>query len=239
MPTPPDHHRRFAVRLPRVQRSDVLAVTAIVLSLSGTAYAAATVTGREVRNGSLTSADVRDRSLRLADVRTADRARSAGRRVRREHPGPEATPARRARRPAGRRRPGRVPGAQGRARPGRTGGPAGPSGTVTAPEVRSSSVTITADLPGGAVAECEPGEMAISGGFAQTSGARTDVVVFASEPLPPSTGSRRLADRRPQPRQRQLGERIDQGRRDSPSACPPHLGPEAARPPANGAVQGS
>jgi hypothetical protein len=50
----------------------VLAYTALFLSLGGTGYAAAKVTGKDVRDGSLTAAEIRDGSLRARDFRAGD-----------------------------------------------------------------------------------------------------------------------------------------------------------------------
>jgi len=46
----------------------VVAVTALVLSLGGSAYALV-ITGKQIRNGSVTAADVRNRSLTGTDIR--------------------------------------------------------------------------------------------------------------------------------------------------------------------------
>lgn len=53
----------------RPSPSAVVAVLALVVALSSSAYAAIVVTGRNVKDGSLTSADVQDGSLRSRDVR--------------------------------------------------------------------------------------------------------------------------------------------------------------------------
>jgi hypothetical protein len=47
----------------------LVALVALVLSLTGTAFAAITVTGAMIRNGTITSVDVRDNSLTSRDVR--------------------------------------------------------------------------------------------------------------------------------------------------------------------------
>jgi hypothetical protein len=54
----------------------VVSLLALVVALGGTAYAALTITGRNVKNGSLTGADVKNRSLHAVDL-AAD-ARVAG-----------------------------------------------------------------------------------------------------------------------------------------------------------------
>ena len=57
-------------RSPRRRPQPALAISLISLfvALGGTSYAAITVTGKDVRNGSLTGADVKDRSLKKADL---------------------------------------------------------------------------------------------------------------------------------------------------------------------------
>jgi hypothetical protein len=47
----------------------VVAVTALILSLTGSTYAALVITGKSIKNGSLTGKDVRNHSLRGSDMR--------------------------------------------------------------------------------------------------------------------------------------------------------------------------
>jgi uncharacterized protein YjbI with pentapeptide repeats len=54
---------------PRPTYANVTATLALFVALGGSAYAAATVTGRDVRNGTLTGSDVKNNSLRGADIR--------------------------------------------------------------------------------------------------------------------------------------------------------------------------
>jgi hypothetical protein len=53
----------------RLTYSNVMATAAVFVALGGTSYAAAKITGQDVRNGSLTGADVRDGSIGRADVK--------------------------------------------------------------------------------------------------------------------------------------------------------------------------
>jgi hypothetical protein len=55
------------MRLP--SPSMAVALVALTISLGGTAYAAVTITGKNVRNSSLTGADVRNNTLTSGDVR--------------------------------------------------------------------------------------------------------------------------------------------------------------------------
>ena len=54
---------------PHLNHTTVVAYLALFVALGGTAYAAATITGADVVNGSLTGADLRNGSVRTADVR--------------------------------------------------------------------------------------------------------------------------------------------------------------------------
>lgn len=53
----------------RLRFANVVACVALFVALGGTGYAALTVTGKNVRNGSLTGADIRNSSIASADVR--------------------------------------------------------------------------------------------------------------------------------------------------------------------------
>src|SRR2546423_1354517 len=53
----------------RLSYANVVATLALFLALGGTTYAAITITGRNVRNGSLTAADIRNSSLTGSDIR--------------------------------------------------------------------------------------------------------------------------------------------------------------------------
>ena len=57
------------MRLTRPQPALVVALLALFVALGGTSYAALTVTGANVRNGSLTGTDIKNGSLRGGDVR--------------------------------------------------------------------------------------------------------------------------------------------------------------------------
>jgi hypothetical protein len=51
----------------RLSYANVVATIALFVALGGSSYAAVTITGRNVKNGSLTGKDVKDRSLRPRD----------------------------------------------------------------------------------------------------------------------------------------------------------------------------
>jgi hypothetical protein len=59
-------------RIPWIRRPSpafIVAVLALIVALGGTSYAAITVTGAQIRDGSITTRDIRDRSLRAEDFR--------------------------------------------------------------------------------------------------------------------------------------------------------------------------
>jgi hypothetical protein len=56
-------------RTGRISHTTVVAYLALFVALGGSAYAAATITGRDVVDRSLTGADIRNGSVRSADVR--------------------------------------------------------------------------------------------------------------------------------------------------------------------------
>ena len=68
----------------RLTYANVMATIAVFIALGGSSYAAFTITGRDVKNGSLTGKDIRNNSLSGRDVRegrlgTVRRARRAAR----------------------------------------------------------------------------------------------------------------------------------------------------------------
>jgi type VI protein secretion system component Hcp len=123
----------------RLTYANVASTICLFIVLGGTAYAAASITGKQVRNGSLTSADIKDHSLRARDFKAGTLRRGA-----QAEPGPvgskgDAGPAgvKRNAGPAGTQRaadPVRLPLIQSRTPvgrltlPGITGG--GPGGTI-------------------------------------------------------------------------------------------------------------
>jgi hypothetical protein len=101
-------------RLHRPSPSMAVALTALFVALGGTSYAAITVTGKNVKNGSLTGADIKDESLgskQIAGLQASDFK-------------PGQIPAG----PAGPAGPKGDTGTQGPAGPGGPVGPAGPPG---------------------------------------------------------------------------------------------------------------
>lgn len=119
----------------RLTFSNVLSMLALFVALGGSAYAALTVTGKNVKDGSLTGADVKDRSLAPADF--------SGSVV-----GPQG--------------PQGVPGAKGDTGPQ---GPAGTVGTLTEVTGAQTSGSSSANITLKSTAQCPSGQRAVSGGF--------------------------------------------------------------------------
>ena len=63
----------------RLSYANVASTVCLFILLGGSAYAAVSITGKDVRNGSLTSADIKDHSLRARDFRRQPRSRRARR----------------------------------------------------------------------------------------------------------------------------------------------------------------
>jgi hypothetical protein len=63
------------MRLP--SPATAIALVALFVAVGGTAYAAATVTGRDIRNGTVTTADIKNRSLKAVDFRRGTIRRGA------------------------------------------------------------------------------------------------------------------------------------------------------------------
>src|SRR5262245_4442268 len=56
----------------RVSYANVMATVAMFLALGGSAYAAAKITGKDIRDGTITTADIKDGSLRQRDFRAGE-----------------------------------------------------------------------------------------------------------------------------------------------------------------------
>jgi hypothetical protein len=143
----------------------VTSVVALFVALGGTSYAAITVTGKSVVNGSLTGKDVKRESLGSRHVKGLVARDFKGHRLPRGK-----------RRPTGAAGAPRAAGAQGPAGPqGVQGvqGQTGPTGAAGAASVTTRSSALVTRAPSGGVAgtiqataTCLAGETATGGGFA-------------------------------------------------------------------------
>jgi hypothetical protein len=76
-------------RRPRATYANVTATLALVFALGGTSYAALTITGENVSDGSLTGADLKDGSVGPADLAASQRnAVTAKKKKKKARPGP-------------------------------------------------------------------------------------------------------------------------------------------------------
>lgn len=95
----------------RINPATIVAFLALFAALGSGAYAAATITGKQVRNGSLTGRDIKSESLSGGDIKNLTAADFAGGQL-----------------PAGPQGPKGEPGAVGAAGPRGDVGPTGPAG---------------------------------------------------------------------------------------------------------------
>ncbi len=155
---------------PRFTYANVMSTLAVFLALGGTGYAALTITGKNVKDGSLTGRDIRSSSVSARHVKDGSLLAS------------DFKPAQLPAGPAGARGP---MGAQGP--PGQRG-PSGPAGAPAATNVTVRSASATGKGSATATASCAPGERAVSGGF-DIGGWGATVSPFRSAPVPNETGA--------------------------------------------------
>lgn len=128
--------------MPKLTYANVVASVALFLSLTGGAYAAATITGSNVKNGTLTTADIKDKTLLARDFKTGQLPSGA-----------QGAPG----------QPG-APGPQGPQGLQGTPGADGKNG-ATSIAVRVANVPLPANKDTAASAKCAAGERATGGGF--------------------------------------------------------------------------
>lgn len=128
-PAGPDAEVMIHTLIGRLTYANVASTICLFLVLGGTAYAAASISGKQVKNGSLTGADIKDHSLRARDFKAGALPRGPI--------GPQGAPG-----PAG---------AQGN--PGRDGAPAVvvPPAESREPVGRLSLPGVTGEGPGGTI----------------------------------------------------------------------------------------
>jgi hypothetical protein len=156
--------RRLARR-----HTTAVAYLALFAALGGSAYAAVTVTGKQIKDGTVTGKDVKNRSLGAAKLSVGALGSLAGERG---LTGPQGAPG-----------PKGDPGKQGPIGPaGAPGepGPQGPTGIAGLEYRVSSGKSVPKDQTVGAQVNCTSGKVALGGGVAQfPSGAPMRVVSSA------------------------------------------------------------
>ena len=186
--------------LSHLRKSSVaVAAGALVLSVGGTATAAALLGSRDIKNDSLRSVDVRNETLRGVDVRNHSlRLRELTRSAHQQLQGEDGATG-----PAGPQGPAGREGPQGPAGPegpqGPTGpeGPAGPQGVVANTTIVTGTAALTAVAPlvgetsGVSTATCPAGTRLLGGGanLAQGPAAGVRAAVSASYPSSATTWS--------------------------------------------------
>jgi Collagen triple helix repeat (20 copies) len=148
------------------RHTTVVAYLALFAALGGSAYAAVTVTGKNIKDGTVSGRDVKNRSLGKAELSPSAVSSLLGDRG---PAGPQG--------PAGPKGPQGEPGLPGA--PGETG-PQGPSG-LTGIEYRvSSGVSVPKDQTIGDQVNCTSGKSVLGGGVAHyPSGSPARVVSSA------------------------------------------------------------
>jgi hypothetical protein len=154
------------MRILRPTYGSVTATIALVAALGGTSYAAATITGKDIRNGSLTGADIKNASIKSRDIANGSLTGSDLRNG-------SLTSAD--------VRDGSLMAADfktGELRPG----PPGPGGMSDA-RVRRVDVTVPASSREEATASCAAGEIAVGGGAGHSGAVGDSVAVLYSLPV--------------------------------------------------------
>lgn len=173
-----------ARRLAHLSYANIMATVGVFIALGGSSYAAITVTGSTVKNGSLSGADVKRESLTGKHVR-----RLTGADVR--DGSLLAADFRGGQLPSGSQGPQGEPGPQGL--PGKQGlqGPPGEPGSPGATDVvvRKGPTTTTATTAS-STATCLAGETATGGGANLDPFPATSAALIYSLPYPGTTGAR-------------------------------------------------
>jgi hypothetical protein len=191
MQTPKEGNRmRSIVRRLSRRHSTAVAYLALFAALGGSAYAAATITGKNIDDGTVTGKDVKNRSLGTKKLSATALSSLAGERG---PTGPQGQKGDRgepgAAGPTGATGPKGDTGAKGDTGPtGPQGsaGPAGPSG-ISGLEysVNSPGIYVPSDSAGGGYVRCPAGKKALGGG---ASVENANVYVTTSAPLDDGTG---------------------------------------------------
>jgi Collagen triple helix repeat (20 copies) len=161
------------------RHSTAVAYLALFAALGGSAYAAVTVTGKEIKNGTITGKDVKNRSLGATKLskKALSSLKSAGGAA-----GPQGPQGERGERgPIG---PAGLTGPQGQTGPEGPAGPAGPRG-VSGWEYQTRGFDIPAGRVAGQIAFCTGSKKPLGGGVAR---AGTYGYVVESAPDPDRNG---------------------------------------------------
>ena len=152
------------------RHTTAVAYVALVAALGGTAYAAVSVSGKNIKDGTVTGRDVKDRSLALSELSPTAAGALAGPR------GPAGSPGERG--PAGPKGDDGPAGARG---PQGSTGPQGPSG-ISGLEYRTDGRDIKPDHYAAWQVTCPSGKKPLGGGVATTSAWQAQSPIHQSAP---------------------------------------------------------
>jgi collagen triple helix repeat protein len=144
------------------RHTTAVAYLALFAALGGSAYAAVTVTGKQIKNGTITGKDVKNRSLGAGELSATALSSLSGQQGPAGPQGPKGEPG-----PAGLTGP---QGETGPAGPEGPVGPRGPSGISGLELVISDPVSVDPGYAGGASVTCPPGKQIVGGGGSAFSG---------------------------------------------------------------------
>jgi hypothetical protein len=164
------------------QHGTLVAYLALLVAVSGGAYAAVSVTGADIKNGTITAKDVKSRTLGTNQLSQKAIASLKGARGPQGAPGAPGSPG-----PKGER------GEAGARGPAGVAGPAGPAGPQGAKGVSGYQVVVTGGslvAAGNSVtqtATCPSGKKALGGGLS-TNAPSSGMTVTQSAPLDDGAG---------------------------------------------------
>jgi hypothetical protein len=164
----------------RITYTNVTATIALFVALGGTSYAAATISGRDIRNGTMTGADLRNGSVTGRDIDNSTLAGGDFRDASMTSSDVDDESLRAADVKAGAAAAG-PPGVRG------------PAGSAQTTVRRTNEIALTLGATEAAVASCAAGEVAVGGGAGHDAATTDFVSILSDEPLaadgsPPSDG---------------------------------------------------
>ena len=155
--------------IPRPTYGSVTATIALFAALGGTSYAAVTITGKDLRNGSLTGADIKNESIKGRDI---DNGTLTGADL--KDGSVTGSDVRNGSLLANDFKAGELPAGPA--------GPPGPGGLSDA-VVRRVDMTVPASSQAEATASCAAGEVAIGGGASHAGAVSENIGVVYGSPL--------------------------------------------------------
>jgi Collagen triple helix repeat (20 copies) len=160
------------------RHSTAVAYLALFAALGGSAYAAVTVTGSNIKDGTVTGKDVKNRSLGTNKLSPTAVSSLSGK------PGPAGPQGERgAVGPTGPTGPAGPKGETGPAGPQGLRGPAGPSGMFGREQLTSLGLSVSAKTTRRLTKQCPTGKTVLGGGVSKSSGG------FVADSAPTNDGT--------------------------------------------------